>query len=50
MTNLSLARVYGILNKNIKLGNINARWIHQLFSDEQKRVRVENAKKLLKCI
>ena len=45
---MSLARVHGILIKNLKLRKINARWIPHFLNDEQKRVSVENAKKLSK--
>lgn len=48
LTNLSLARVHGILKKHLQLRKINARWIPHLLTDEQKRTRVANAKKLLK--
>lgn len=48
ITNLLLARVRGILKKNLKLRKINARWIPHLLSDEQKKVRVKIAKELLK--
>ena len=48
LTNFSLARVYGILRKNLQLRKINARWILHLLLDEQKRSPVLNARKLLK--
>ena len=48
MTNLSLARVHGILKKHLKVRKINARWIPHLLTDEQKKTRVAMAKKLLK--
>ena len=41
--NFSLAKVYGILRKNLKLRKINARWMSQLLTDEQERSRVLNA-------
>ena len=44
----SLARVHGILRKHLKLGEMNARWISHLLTDEQKRSCVLNHKKLLK--
>ena len=48
MKNLSLARVDGILKKHLKIRKINARWIPHLLTDEQKKTRVTEAKKLLK--
>lgn len=47
-TNLSLARVHGILKKKITITKINAKWIPYLLCDEQKRVHIEYAKKILK--
>ena len=49
LANFSLARVHGILSKHPKLRKINARWISHLLTDDQKRSRVLNAKRLLKC-
>ena len=48
MTNFSLARVHGILKKQLKVRKINARWIPYLLTDEQKKTRVTSAKTLLK--
>ena len=48
MTNLSLARVHGILKKHLNVRKINARWIPHLLTDEQKKTRLTMAKNLLK--
>ena len=48
MTNLLLARVHAILKKHLKVRKINARWIPNLLTDEQKKTRVTMAKRLLK--
>ena len=48
MTNLSLARVHGILKKHLKFRKINARWIPHLLTDKQKRTLLTMAKKNLK--
>jgi hypothetical protein len=48
LTNMSLARVHGILKKHLRLRKIIARWIPYLLTDIQKRTRVANAEKLHK--
>ena len=48
MTNLSLARVYEILKKRLKVRKVNARWIPNLLTDEHKKARVTMTKKNLK--
>ena len=45
MTNLSLARVHGILKKHLNVRKINARWIPHLLTDEQKKMRLTMVKK-----
>lgn len=39
ITNLLLARVRGILKKNLKLRKINARWIPHLLSEQLLRTK-----------
>ena len=48
LANFSLAQIQGILRKHLKLRKMSARWIPHLLTDEQKKYRVLNAKKLLK--
>ena len=45
---ISLSRVYFILKRILKVRKIFARWIPHLLTDEQKRVRAETAKQLIK--
>ena len=44
---ISLSTVQLILKKRLKVGNIFARWVPHLLTDEQNRQRVIVAKKLL---
>lgn len=45
---MSAASVFRILKRDLKMRRIAARWIPHLLTEEQKRVRLETAKKLLK--
>ena len=45
---ISLSRVHIILKRILKVRKISARWIPHLLTDEQKRVRVQTTKQLLK--
>ena len=44
---IQLSTVHLILKKHLKVRKISARWVPHLFTDEQKRQRVQVAKKLL---
>ena len=44
---MSLSTVHLILKKHLKVGNIFARWVPHLLTDEQNRQGVKVAKKLL---
>ena len=45
---ISLSRVHFILKRILKVRKISARWIPHILTDDQKRVRVQTAKQLLK--
>ena len=45
---ISLSWVYLILKRILKLREISARWIQNILTDDQKRVRVQTTKQLLK--
>lgn len=47
-TGVSLSTVHFILKKHLKVRKITARWIPHLLTDEQKRSRVQCARKILK--
>lgn len=45
---ISLSRVHFILKRILKVRKISARWIPHILTDDQKKVRVQTAKRLLK--
>ncbi|XP_062582211.1 histone-lysine N-methyltransferase SETMAR-like [Saccostrea cucullata] len=45
---ISLSRVHFILKRILKVRKISARWIPHILTDDQKKVRIQTAKRLLK--